>query len=254
MPYKLRRTQIEQARHKERLAWRILPALCLFFSLSCAATYLWKAIERSRSGEVEGESERAILSQPSQSQQQQPEEKLPEESLKQSVIIPEPPLASMESVPVLLIPPIVGKADIAENLEDQVICPLAEIHLEEISTLSEVVVKAPVKPKAKPRPAQVASQSKKAGETRAVAYKAAPKPPYPSELRSRRIEGSVRVRIHVNAEGGVTRVDLVESSGHRELDETARRWVMGHWSFHPAMKGGECVASLVSTSIHFRRG
>ncbi len=254
MPNKLRRRQIEQARHKERLAWRILPALCLFFSLSCAATFLWKAVERSMSGDAEGERERAIIAQPSQSKQQLREKKPAEESRLQSHITPNPPMASMQSVPVLFIPPIVGKADIAVQVEETVTCPFADINIEGIGSTeaAETPTTRESRVRSKPRAAQVAS--KKMGETRSVAYRAAPKPPYPSALRSRRVEGSVRVRIYVNAEGGVTQVELLESSGHRELDETARNWVMRHWTFHPAKRDGESVAALVTTSIHFRRG
>ena len=46
-------------------------------------------------------------------------------------------------------------------------------------------------------------------------------------------EGTVRCRLHVAADGAVTRVDVVESSGHRRLDRAAVAALL-LWRFEPA--------------------
>lgn len=83
------------------------------------------------------------------------------------------------------------------------------------------------------------------------AYRSAPVPPYPAELRARRIAGSVGVRISVSAEGLPTEVAVVEPSGYAAFDTAARRWIMAHWRFHPATADGSAVASHVQTRIDF---
>ncbi len=82
-------------------------------------------------------------------------------------------------------------------------------------------------------------------------YRSAPKPPFPPSLRSRQAEGTVRVRISVDASGKPTDVSIVNSSGHHELDSTARSWILSRWSFFPATENGHAIASRVTTKIEF---
>lgn len=83
------------------------------------------------------------------------------------------------------------------------------------------------------------------------AYREASKPPYPPNLRQRRVEGSLRVSISIDSEGVPTEVRIIVSSGHAEFDTTARRWILEHWRFTPARRAGIPVDSTVTTSIHF---
>ncbi len=82
-------------------------------------------------------------------------------------------------------------------------------------------------------------------------YRSAPKPPFPASLRSRQAEGTVRVRISVDAKGKPTDVSIISSSGHHELDSTARSWILSRWSFFPATENGHAIASRVTTKIEF---
>ncbi len=82
-------------------------------------------------------------------------------------------------------------------------------------------------------------------------YRSAPKPPFPPSLRSRQAEGTVRVRISVDSSGKPTEVSIVSSSGHHELDSTARNWILNRWSFFPATENGHAIASRVTTKIEF---
>lgn len=80
-------------------------------------------------------------------------------------------------------------------------------------------------------------------------------PRYPAQALRSGIEGSVSVRIEVDANGVPTDVKVVERSGERsrELDraviDTARRW-----RFEPAMKNGKPVAGAVVLPVEFKRG
>ena len=76
---------------------------------------------------------------------------------------------------------------------------------------------------------------------------AAPRPPYPSAMRKRRITGSVGVRISVSPQGLPTAVDIIRPSGHSEFDTTTRSWILRHWRFQPAS-----TAAVFTTTVHFR--
>ncbi len=88
-------------------------------------------------------------------------------------------------------------------------------------------------------------------ERERVGYLSAPKPPYPVSLRMSRSEGTVGVRIAVDATGKPSQVDVVRSSGFSEMDGTAKNWILAHWLFRPEKRKGRAVASVVTTSIHF---
>lgn len=83
------------------------------------------------------------------------------------------------------------------------------------------------------------------------AYKKAPPPPYPADMRASRIHGVVRVRIAVSAEGNPTTVQIISGSGHARLDSAACDWILRYWTFRPARRGEIPVASSVTTSVEF---
>ncbi|MEM6692693.1 MAG: energy transducer TonB, partial [Planctomycetota bacterium] len=78
------------------------------------------------------------------------------------------------------------------------------------------------------------------------------KPPdYPQEAIRKRWEGVVLLRLTVDRSGAVTRVDLLESSGHPLLDETAIQAV-STWKGTPAKRWGRAVESTEQLPIRFR--
>ncbi|MEO8004610.1 MAG: energy transducer TonB [Betaproteobacteria bacterium] len=77
-----------------------------------------------------------------------------------------------------------------------------------------------------------------------------PKPGYPSLSRRLSEQGTVLLRVFVNATGDATRVDLKESSGYPRLDKAALDAVEG-WKFVPAKKGEHAVAAWVVVPIKF---
>jgi TonB family protein len=98
-----------------------------------------------------------------------------------------------------------------------------------------------------PKPAPVASlvQPKLAKLT------AKPKPEYTAEAKQLHIEGSVIVRVRVEADGSIQILDVVSGLGHG-LDESAKRAVLAT-KFEPATDGnGHAVASVVVVTVNFQ--
>jgi len=75
-------------------------------------------------------------------------------------------------------------------------------------------------------------------------------PAYPEHARRQGWEGQVLVRASVDANGRVSSVTVVRSSGYGILDQAALRAVRG-WTFHPQTVGGEPRASAVEVPVNF---
>jgi len=56
-----------------------------------------------------------------------------------------------------------------------------------------------------------------------------PRPGYPYEALVRRETGTVIVSIEFDSGGGVSEVNVVTSSGHSDLDSSARSFIREHW-------------------------
>jgi len=70
-----------------------------------------------------------------------------------------------------------------------------------------------------------------------------PAPAYPRAAIQRRFEGTVLLRIHVDATGHPIEVSIEQSSGFRILDEAALKQVQARWLFVPAQKDGQATDS-----------
>ena len=77
-----------------------------------------------------------------------------------------------------------------------------------------------------------------------------PAPRYPYLSRSREEEGKVILRVHVNKQGRVSRIETIQSSGHSRLDKAARKAVK-NWTFIPALEDGNPTAGVVQVPILF---
>lgn len=77
-----------------------------------------------------------------------------------------------------------------------------------------------------------------------------PEPQYPSALRSSRIEGSVRIRFLIRADGSVSRITVLDAT-HQLFGDAAAKAVR-HWRFHPGERHGRPVAVWALQSIPFK--
>lgn len=80
-----------------------------------------------------------------------------------------------------------------------------------------------------------------------------PAPAYPLNALRNRDEGTVVVRIEVDAEGKVDGVRVLSRSGSRELDRAAVQ-AARRWTFRPAMRDGKPVPGAVEAPITFSLG
>jgi len=77
-----------------------------------------------------------------------------------------------------------------------------------------------------------------------------PKPPYPTLSRRMGEEGEVRLRVYVDPAGNAQQVELLRTSGHPRLDQSALETVK-RWRFVPARQGDQPVAAWVIVPIQF---
>ncbi len=82
-------------------------------------------------------------------------------------------------------------------------------------------------------------------------YATAPPPPYPSAAARSGLQGQVLLKILVGTDGKPLEVEISKGSGHRILDETAKRFVLKHWRFKPAMQNGQAVQAYGLVPIDF---
>ena len=78
----------------------------------------------------------------------------------------------------------------------------------------------------------------------------ADRPPYPQVARKRGWEGTVLLRLTVNREGTVERVNTHKSSGFPDLDESAVQAVKT-WRFSPAKDGEFPISATVDLPVRF---
>lgn len=82
-------------------------------------------------------------------------------------------------------------------------------------------------------------------------YAEAPAPAYPRDALREGIEGTVLLQVLVGVDGVPLRVDVQRSSGDRRLDLAARKQVLEHWRFRPAMKDGRAMQAIGLVPIDF---
>jgi protein TonB len=83
-------------------------------------------------------------------------------------------------------------------------------------------------------------------------YASAPPPVYPTAARRMRHEGTVLLEVLVGVDGRPLRVDVRQSSGHRQLDDAAREQVLARWRFRPAMRDGRAIQAIGLVPVNFR--
>lgn len=85
-----------------------------------------------------------------------------------------------------------------------------------------------------------------------LAYDRAPPPRYPRIAARAGHEGTVTLKVLVDATGRPVQVDIERSSGHRDLDRAARDQVLGQWRFHPAQRDGRAVSAWALVPVEFK--
>lgn len=82
-------------------------------------------------------------------------------------------------------------------------------------------------------------------------YASAPPPAYPRDALREGAGGTVLLEILVDTDGRPLEARVVRSSGRRDLDQAARRQVLRHWRFVPAMQDGRAVQAIGRVPVEF---
>jgi len=76
-------------------------------------------------------------------------------------------------------------------------------------------------------------------------------PAYPIEAQRRGEQGTVVLRVHIDATGRATQVDVAESSGYPALDVSARTRLLS-WRFKPGVgSDGKAAPDTIEIGINF---
>lgn len=84
----------------------------------------------------------------------------------------------------------------------------------------------------------------------AIAYGSKTSVPYPTDALRRHEQGTVILRVLVDADGKVLTVEIETSSGSPRLDRAARDAVKS-WSFNPAKHGGVALSAWARVPVSF---
>ena len=89
-----------------------------------------------------------------------------------------------------------------------------------------------------------------------IAYETATPPAYPIRALRAGVQGTVLLKVLVDASGKPAQVAIEHSSGSRTLDEAARQHVLAAWRFHPAIRDGHAIEAwaLVPVQFNLSRG
>ncbi len=151
--------------------------------------------------------------------------------------------------PLPLPPKPVEPRPVPVNVAKPVPVPIAEPPVEVVdqtpNAMSQALVETPDLPDSFDPP--VASGTVFAQ----LAADVAPPPPYPRTALQRRIQGTVVLRIHVDASGRPLRVSVENSSGSLLLDRAAAEFVKARWHFVPATRDGAPVDAWALVPIEF---
>ena len=84
-----------------------------------------------------------------------------------------------------------------------------------------------------------------------LGYVRATPPPYPRVEAHAGIGGTVLLKVLVDVDGRPLEVVVLESSGNRSLDRSAREHVLKNWLFQPAMRDGHAVQAYGKVPVVF---
>ena len=82
-------------------------------------------------------------------------------------------------------------------------------------------------------------------------YATAPAPTYPRDALRMGLQGTVLLQVLVDVDGRPLDVQIQTSSGHRQLDDAARKHVLKRWMFRPATRDGRPVQAIGLVPVAF---
>ena len=161
--------------------------------------------------------------------------------------------AILQPLPAVVAPPLVPTLHVARHATTSSVS-LAVAHPPPIS-IPAVSAIAPIAPLPGIATAVAANTASSTADSEAtIAYETATPPTYPTQALRAGVEGTVLLKVLVDAGGKPVQVAIERSSGSRTLDEAARRHVLAAWRFHPAMREGRAIEAWALVPVQFNLG
>lgn len=152
---------------------------------------------------------------------------------------PDPPPIEMKAAPIPP-PPAVPRAR-----------PKAPPAPVVVPTDEGTIAAPPAVPTPRVEPAEAAPPVADAAPVEAsLAYRSAPLT-FPPQAIRRKMQGTVMLRVLVDAEGKPVQVMIEKSSGYELLDKSARDQVLANWRFQPATSQGRTVSAWARVPVSF---
>ena len=145
---------------------------------------------------------------------------------------PRPPTPATVATPRIEVPPTPGPAVVVDLGSEQAMPALPEAPATDLASSLEVATQ----PLAGAR----------------LEYLHAPPPIYPRASMRAGNEGTVLLEVLVDVDGHPLRVEVRQGSGDSRLDAAARRQVLAHWQFRPAMHNGRAIQAIGLVPVNFR--
>ena len=159
-----------------------------------------------------------------------------ETQIVKEVKAPPPPEAPPPPPPKLEIPP----PPFIPPPEIQIAVPMSVNTITQVTSKPPPPAPPPIKPA--PRQATVASLDRNT----CASYE----PSFPMASRRNQEEGTLLMRIQISADGTAGKVEVVRSSGHTRLDESAKSWI-ATCKFKPQTLDGKPVAGYANQTYTF---
>lgn len=124
--------------------------------------------------------------------------------------------------------------------------PPPQINVQQQQTQSPpITVQTTTAPAGPANNSPVATQAKGITSTHSI-------PPYPETSRRLGKQGTVVLKVMIDADGSVTDAQVEQSSGVQDLDTAAVEWVKSHWKYKPATgTSGQPIASVSEAAVKF---
>lgn len=163
----------------------------------------------------------------------------PPASLLAAILQPMPPL------PVLPAAPSV-------RVEQRVAVPALQVPAARPAPLSVPIPAAAPATNTAPTMVPAAGAAAVGGDSEAtIAYATATPPVYPVQALRAGVQGTVLLRVLVDARGVPVQVMIEHGSGSRALDAAARAHILAAWRFHPAVRDGHAIEAWALVPIRF---
>lgn len=167
----------------------------------------------------------------------------PPQALLAAVLQPTPPPIAPPQVPTLRAARHVTVPGVR--------VPVAHPEPVALSVLPGSIPVAPMQP-------EVATSGTESGTTAAagnaeatIAYETATPPAYPLQALRAGVQGTVLLKVLVDADGKPVQVVIEHGSGSRLLDDAARKHVLASWRFHPATRDGHAIQAWALVPVQF---